>query len=270
MKRVIFADQCANKDLYVLALPDSMERWCAGSLFNFLNYPQSESRNEGYLPFPVDPLHFEQFRQIFSRPAMTMNAPVILCLDGKPLSKDDEIILERDDTIIEVTRADCDFTEIVDEVSLLNQNLTALNSCRLEIYDAIDQVLDLETYPIIDKENTKLISTSAIIEHSRGGISDNEILRLMSRLAKILYLSPFENITRLLDNRQSRPGYAVWKNIASGFGGVCAEKTAALGFVCDILGLRYSHVIGSLAELPDEYEDQLRTYVGSAGEKPPP
>ena len=270
MKRVIFADQCANKDLYVLALPDSMERWSAGSLFNFLNYPQSKSRDEGYLPLPVDPLHFEQFRQIFSRPAMTMNAPVILCLDGKPLSKDDEIILERDDTIIEVTRADCDFTEIVDEVSLLNQNLTALNSCRLEIYDAIDQVLDLETYPIIDKENKKLISTSAIIEHSRGGISDNEILRLMSRLAKILYLSPFENITRLLDNRQSRPGYAVWKNIASGFGGVCAEKTAALGFVCDILGLRYSHVIGSLAELPNEYEDQLRTYVGSGGEKPPP
>jgi hypothetical protein len=270
MKRVIFADQCANRDLYVLALPDSMDKWSARSLFKFLNYPQSESRYEGYLPLPVDPLHFEQFRQIFTRPAMTMNAPVILCLNGNPLSKDDEITLEKDDTIIEVTRADCDFTEVVDKVSLLNQNLTALTSCRLEIYDAIDRVLDLKKHPIIDKENEKLISTSAIIEHSRGGISDDEILRLISRLAKILYLSPFENITRLLDNRQSRPGYAVWKNIASGFGGICAEKTAALGFICDILGLRYSHVVGSLAELPNKYEDQLRTYVASGGEKPPP
>ena len=151
MKRVIFADQCANRDLYVLALPDSMDKWSARSLFKFLNYPQSESRYEGYLPLPVDPLHFEQFRQIFTRPAMTMNAPVILCLNGNPLSKDDEITLEKDDTIIEVTRADCDFTEVVDKVSLLNQNLTALTSCRLEIYDAIDRVLDLKKHPIIDK-----------------------------------------------------------------------------------------------------------------------
>ena len=266
MKRVIFADLCANRDHYVLALPNSMNRWKVDSLYDFLNHPQSEVEDEGYIPLPIDPLHFEQFRQLLNVPEITMNAGSILIQNGSPLKKEDEIILKEKDTIIEVTREECDFKDIVSKVSILEQNITALNSCIFEICEALDQVLDLESYPVRNRNYRKLTSFSEIIENSKGNISDEEKLCIIWRLARILYLSPFENITRLLNNRQSRPGYSVWKNVSTGFGGICAEKTSALGFICDILNIRYSHVLGSVNGLPDDYENQLIEYAESGGE----
>ena len=266
MKQIIFADQCANRDVFVLALPDSMDHWRVDSFYDFLNHPQYKAGDEGYIPEPFDPLHFEQFRQLFIIPEATMNAPPILIQDGSPLSKEDQINLREKDTVIEVSREEDDFKNIVGEVSVFNQNITALESCRWEICESIDQVLDLVSYPVRDKKNKRLKSFSEIIENSKENISDNEMFRIIWRLARVLYLSPFENITRLLDNRQSRPGYGVWKNVASGFGGICAEKTAALAFICDILDIEYFHVLGSVSGLPDDYENQLREYAESGGE----
>lgn len=270
MKYVIFADQCANRDWYKLALPNSMNRWKVGSLYDFLNHPQSKVSDEGYIPLPVDPLHFEQFRQIVTTPELTMNARSIFIYNRSPLSEENEIILKEKDTFIEVSREECNFKNIVGKVSILEQNLLAFKSCQDEICEAIDQVLDLESYPVVNKKNKRLKSFYEITEHSKENISDEEMLRIVWRLARILYLSPFENITRLIDNRNSRPGYAVWKNVASGFGGICAEKTAALGFICDILNVTYSHVLGSVTGLPDDYENLIRKYAESGGTLEPP
>ena len=43
---------------------------------------------------------------------------------------------------------------------------------------------------------------------------------------------------------------------------ICAEKTAALAFICDILDIEY-FVLGSVSGLPDDYENQLREYAES-------
>ncbi len=266
MKRLIFSDQCANKDLYILALPDSMNRWRIDSLYDYLNHPQSARKDKGYIPLPIDPFHFEQFRQLIIAPELTMNLEPVLIQNGSPLSRNDKIVLADKDTVIKIERAESDFKEIVGDVSVSKRNLMAFESCRDEICAAIDETLDLEFYELRTKENKRIVSFSEIVDHSDQNIADDEMLRVIWRLARILHTASFENITKILDDRQSRPGYAVWNNIANGFGGICAEKTAALGFICDVLGINYSHVIGSVAELPGNYEDQLKDYAESGGE----
>ena len=52
-----------------------------------------------------------------------MNAPPILIQDGSPLSKEDQINLREKDTVIEVSREEDDFKNIVVEVSVFNQNI---------------------------------------------------------------------------------------------------------------------------------------------------
>jgi hypothetical protein len=67
--------------------------------------------------------------------------------------------------------------------------------------------------------------------------------------------------------RQFRCGYEMWSNLRAGFGGVCAEKTSALQFVCSILSVPVRPVLGSDSRIPDDFEQSLRAYVDSKGEK---
>ncbi|MDC0065441.1 hypothetical protein OAK15_03165 [Verrucomicrobia bacterium] len=266
MKRIIFADRCANRDQYILAVPEKMIRWRVSALYDYLQKPQSLRGEYGYIPTPLDSLHFEQFRQLIVAPELTMSPTPILIQNGEILGGDAEIVIDNEDIVVDIDREDTDFSSITGKVSVAKRNIMAFESCRAQICNSIDKVLDLDGYPVTTRKGGSLQSFSEIVEFFNEELDEREKLRLLWRLSRILYAAPFESITRIIDNRQSRPGYAVWRNIANGFGGVCAEKTAALGFVCDILGMRYSPVLGSAAGLPENYEKQLLGYARSGGE----
>ena len=266
MKRIVFADKCANRDHYILAIPKEMNRWRLSAFYDYLKTPQSLRAEHGYLPIPLDSLHFEQFRQLITYPELTMSPTPILIQDGRILRDKDEIEIGDEDIIIDIDREEADFVSIAGKVSVTKRNIIAFGSCRAQICSSIDKVIDLDAYPVITRKGDRLQSFSEIAEFFDEELDEREKLKLLLRLAGILYSAPFESITRIIDNRQSRPGYAVWRNIANGFGGVCAEKTAALRFVCDILGVRSLPVIGSVGGLPDNYEEQLLDYACSGGE----
>jgi len=266
MKRIVFADRCANRDQYILAVPTKMNRWRVSALYDFLEKPQSLTGEYGYIPVPLDSLHFEQFRQLVVAPERTMSPPPILIQNGEILGGEDEIAIGNEDIIVDIDREQADFAGIAGKVSVAKRNIMAFDSCRTQICDSIDKVLDLDGYPVTTRKGERLQSFSDIVESFDQELDEREKLRLLWRLARILHAAPFESITRIIDNRQSRPGYAVWRNIANGFGGVCAEKTAALGFVCDVLGMRHSPVIGSTVGLPENYEEELLRYACSGGE----
>ena len=73
-----------------------------------------------------------------------------------------------------------------------------LESCRWEICESIDQVLDLISYPVRDKKNKRLKSFSEIIENSKENISDNEMFRIIWRLARIPLFITFRKYYKIV------------------------------------------------------------------------
>ena len=271
MKTLHFVDRCANHDIYTLAIPDRMQHWRFDGLLDYLASTQSESVEDGYLPVPIDPLHFEQFRQLITHPTSTMNAPPVLQHQGTELKQDTRIDLTQPVTVIDIDRLDAHFADFVKETTVAQRNQTAYASCGKRIDHAFNHLLALDRNPLVTEDGTSISSFAELREgfHSRCTPADR--LEALWRFVQIVYLAPFENISRILQNRQSRPGYAVWQNISDGHGGICAEKTAAIGFVCDILEIPYSPVLGAVGGLPEDYEKQLLDYAGSGGstEAPP-
>ena len=265
MNHLIFQDTCANHAVYALAVPDTMATWRMGAFLEFMSMGSDAVAAEGFLVEPVCPLRHESFRQLVSAPASTLNRPVSFVQNDRILTPDDEIVLSHSENVIYLER--CESPEVIDnnEVDVSHRNRMVFESTRDVLIGLMDRVLDLPEIEIMTLRGRPAQSIAELLPDVATVLDEQQQLRLLHRIASCVHATPFENFSRILDGVELRSGYEMWAAMAGGFGGVCVEKTAAVRFACDILGLETVPVIGSNSSIPSDIEERILCYVASEG-----
>jgi hypothetical protein len=269
VKQLAFSDSHANRATYSLLVPDSMTRWRISALRDFLEQGTEQSRDAGYLAVPVDACRHETFRHLVLHPAATLNNPVTFVQDGKTLGDEDAIRLTGRLTVVTLGREPGPPQTDPDALDVTERNRAAFAACRTELLPVMDRVIDFNGVVIMDRDGSRVASLDKLIPCAAERLDPDNQLRLMHRIASAVHAAPFENISRILDGLEVRPGYEMWDTMGRGFGGVCVEKTSALKFACDILGIPSSPVLGAV-EMAHDIEALVERYVRSGGEEPLP
>jgi hypothetical protein len=266
MKRLIFRDRCANRAAYIYSVPDSMVRWRLTSFMEFLGMSREAAQDAGFVPEPDDELRHAVFRRLVLMPASTLNRPVQFHQNDLPLEMDSDILLPATENIVDLERlvtSECPAPGAVD-VSGLNRSF--FESCRPTIIELLDTQIDFLSHPLKKKDGTRVHTVAELITGCTELLDHADQVRLLHRIATVVYAAPFENFSRILDGVELRSGGEMWAAMARGYGGVCVEKTAAIRFVCDILGVTTSPVLGSGARIPADIERRVSDYVESEGD----
>jgi hypothetical protein len=246
-------------------VPDNMDRWKMSSFLDFISRGYEQSVEDGYLPRPVDVLHNESLRQLVEFPGSTINRPLTFEQNGRQLHPDDEISLHEKVNTIFLGRRNTAFGPDRHQICVSECNRRAFASCRAKIVSAIDGLFDFEKNPIAVKNGQTIESFGDIAQDFCEKLDTTDQLRFLYRVAELIHTAPFENFSKILDDISVRSGYEMWGNVHRGFGGVCAEKTAMLKFICDILSIHSSPVIGSRSTIPKDFDKLLKAYIDSEG-----
>ncbi|MHC4529198.1 MAG: hypothetical protein ACYS29_15080 [Planctomycetota bacterium] len=267
MKLLVLKDKQGNQADYPLLIPDGMNRWKVSSFLDFVRLGHEGSQTAGYLPRPANVLRHESLRQMVAFPESTYNPPVDFRQNGKQLMRDDVIDLRGPvNTVTFGRQLDCGRPQ-PGRISVSQRNKRAFASCRSEIISIVDSLFDYGKYHILRRNGQSVHSVADVVEDFCGELDLTNQVRFWLRMAQVIYRAPFENFSKIIDGAHMRSGYEMFGNIAAGFGGVCAEKTAALRFICDILSVPTSDVIGSDSVIPADFEQVLGAYIDSEGEQ---
>jgi hypothetical protein len=264
VRSLTLTDRSGNGDSCSLLLPDQMTSWKVSALRQFLAAGSETAADEGFLARAPEPLRLEPFRQLVVFPELTFNRPAAFEQNDRPLGDDESIDLTAPVNRVFIDRAD---DQLADRtmISVSTRNKLAFEANSKTICGIIDELFDFETHHITSVDNEPITSLAQLI----GGFDDlldtAGKVRFLYRIAELLHTAPFENVSKIIAGRQFRCGYEMWGNMAMGFGGVCGEKTAALKFVCDILSIPSSPVLGSDSIIPDDFEQALEAYMDSGG-----
>lgn len=244
-----------------------MERWSVSGLREFLAHPLDAARQVGFLADAPDRLRHETLRRVVLHPSSTFHPPVQFVQDNRLLDEIDtsaehtQLLLERDDTTsFGNPRA----------LSLCDCNRRAFVGCGGEIIRIIDRLVDFKAAAVVTRSSAQVKSFAEVVGDFSATLDSANQLRLLFRLAEVVYAHPFENSSKILSGIPFRSGWEMWGQMAAGNGGICAEKTSALKFVLDVLGVETFYVAGSQYTFPSTYEQQLKAYVVSGGEAPQP
>ena len=265
MKTLRLQDLHGNGAAYELCLPDAMERWQVQSLLSFLQLPFTEAKGSGFMVEPPDRLRHETLRRVAIHNASVFQRPVEFVQDGMLVdalgeidtsAEHTEILLERDETASRGNpRA----------LSLKECNRRAFAGCPATVIGCIDALFGFADYPVWSRAGVRVESFASLVEDFSGTLNEASQLRVLYRLAEVVHAHPFENISKLVSGVPFCSGWEMWGRMEQGGGGICAEKTAALKFVCDVLDVPTYYVAGSAYTIPEDYEQQLRRYVMSDG-----
>ncbi|MEM7396093.1 MAG: hypothetical protein AAF492_27480, partial [Verrucomicrobiota bacterium] len=215
--------------------------------------PAHDLAREGFLVRPVDPIRHALLNELLHRPEQTLNRPVRFQQNGEELKT-----LHLND---EVNRIDLDRTTDVPFPDPTRLNLRTRN---LRCYDHAEEDLN----PILEKV-LDLPSFETIRHRFKADWTEDQQVRFIHHAARRLYAAPFENVTKIDHALPFRTGPEVWANIAEGGGGICAEKTGALLFLCHLLDVETAPVIGAAEEIPEDLEAHYLAYASGDLKKRP-
>ncbi len=266
MKQLAFSDSHANLATYSLRVPDSMTHWRVSALLDFLARGTAYSHDAGYLPVPVDACRHETFRHLVLHPAATLNRPVTFVQDGQTLGPQDAIRLGGGLTVVALGREAGPSQTDPDALDVAERNRAAFEACRPALPAVMDRVIDFDGVEITCRDGSRVMSLDGLLPEMQERLDPANQVRLLHRIASAIHAAPFENISRILDGIEVRPGCEMWTAIGRGFGGVCVEKTSALKFACDILGVPSTPVLGGV-EMPHDIEAHVERFVRSDGEE---
>jgi hypothetical protein len=270
VKRLIFRDVQANRSSYVYLLPDSMKQWALPALRDYMAVPLYEAAEAGFLPHPQDELRHESFRRLITMPASTLNQPVVFLQGDTALDPQQQLQIGSGDTTVMLERDDHDSGLDLDAVDVSQRNLIAFSGARHRLVQLVDRQIDFETTHIRTRRGARVESITELLSQCSESLDNTNLLRLLFRIARVVHAAPFENFSRILDGSELRSGYEMWDAIDRGYGGVCVEKTAALRFVCDILGIRTSPVLGSGETIPQGIDQLIANYITAGDDAPLP
>ena len=266
MKILEFKDVQGNQASYELCLPESMTHWTVRSLHDFLREPTSQTRQEkGFLAEAADPIRHETFRRLVIQPSSTFQRPITFIQNGVLLDTFDAI-----DTSAEHTHILMDRDATLSRGNPFSLTLSACNErafegCCDSLIPLLDSLFKFADHPIYSKQKTRVESFAELVETFAQDFDPPNQLRVLYRLLVIIHSHPFENLSKLTSGIPFCSGWEMWNRMAQGAGGVCAEKTGALKFICDTLQIPTFYVAASQHTIPDDFESQLKHYIRDEG-----
>jgi len=266
VKSLTLTNRCGNRDSCSLLVPDDIGGWRVDAFLEFLAAGPEPAEEAGFLPEAPDNLRLELFRQLIVFPELTFNAPVALRQEGRLLGENDEIELSQEFNHVSIEPAEQAAAPDCDKISVARCNELAFAANRREVISSIDGMFDHAAYPIVMTDGRSFESFEQVVDDFENALDTTNKIRFLYRIAHLVHAAPFENFSKIIGGRQFRAGYEMWGNMAQDFGGVCGEKTAALKFVCDVLGIDNRPVFGSDSLIPPDFEASLRKYLQSPGE----
>jgi hypothetical protein len=266
MKLLILKDKLSNCDKYSIVIPSGMNQWKVSSFLDYIRLGHEKSIDEGYMPKPVNTLHHESLRQLINSPGSTLNSVVTFEQNGHRLQGDDYIKLSEQLNIVLLDRMDEDINYEFSDICLSKSNKSAFASCQTKLISILNSLFGFEKNPIFAKNGKTVISFEELVGFFTEMLDYENQLRFLFRIAELVHSAPFENFSKIFDGIQLHSGCEMWLNLTKGYGGVCSEKTAMLKFICDVLAIHSSPIIGSNSVIPNDFESILREYVKSEGE----
>ncbi len=266
MKQLVFADAQGNHARYRLTIPDSMDVWRLDAFLDFMTCTEEQMAERNYLPRPVDPLHHQNLRHLVCSPAAVLSRPLEFWQHGQQILGDVAIDLSRPRNLVELRRehgvaaADCG------SLDLATRHRREFADCTAELLEIWDELFDFDAHRIVTNQGACIAHFEQVLDAFDTALDPANRMRVLYRLAHLIYQAPFENVSKVIEGRGMRSGLEMWRNIALGRGGMCAEKAWALKFVCDVLGVHNAPVFGTATPLPDDLETRLEQLVahGSA------
>ena len=270
MKTLELIDLRGNRASYELCLPDEMERWNVGGLLEFLNAPLEHARSDGFLVHSPERLRHETLRRLVRHASSTFQRPIEWVQHGVVLDPFDfvdtsaphtKLFMERDETASRGNPL---------ALSLAEANRRAFEGGRPEVVRCIDALCGFSTCGIRDRSGQWVGSFAQLVDGFEARLDRENQLRVLFRLAETVHAHPFENISKMISGVPFCSGWEMWGRMEQGGGGICAEKTAALKFVLDVLGVETFYVAGSSYSIPNDFERRLKDYVREEGCGEPP
>ena len=267
MKSLVFQNVRGDKSSYSLILPEGMSFWNVSDFHDYLKAGTEHAITQGYLIEPTDPFRHEQLRSLVLNPQYSYNCPIQFQQNKETIATDGRFDCSEDANFVFLDRqpsSDPDHTAI----NVANRNADTLASNSNAITALIDELFDFRMFPIVTVDGQSVQSFGQLLDDFAQTLDPINQIRFFFRIAQIIHLAPFENFSKILMDIPFRSGLEMWHNITIGFGGICAEKTAALKYICDIVGIPHTHVLGARTPIPDDFEAILVEYLQARGEIP--
>lgn len=247
-----------------------MQKWNIQSLRNYLDVPLSEAKNTGFMVEPPNRLRHETLCRLIAHPSSVFQRPVEFVQDGVLLDAFGELDVSAPCNEVQIERNETASRGNPRALSLTECNRRAFLGCGGEIVRCVDALFGFANYPIHDRQGRQVESFVQIVEDFSGAFDETNQLRILFRIAEVIYASPFENSSKMVEGVPFCSGWEMWGRMEQGGGGICAEKTGALKFICDVLGVSTFYAAGSQYTIPEDFELQLKRYITSEGDGPQP
>ena len=270
MKTLSLKDARGNGAAYELCLPDGMQQWKVQSLRAYLDVPLADAQRLGFMVEPSNGLRHETLRRLVAHSSSAFHYPVEFVQDGVLLDQFDAIDTSKAHTEIEIERDRTASAGNPRALSLAACNRRAFLGCGAEIIRCVDVLFNFSGYAIQNRQGKQIESFAELIGDFVGTVDETQQLRVLFRLAEVVHAQPFENISKMVEGVPFCSGWEMWGRMEQGGGGICAEKTGALKFICDVLGVPTFYAAGSQYAIPDDFELQLKRYIVSEGAAPQP
>lgn len=265
LKTLKITDLQGNCAAYELSIPDEMMTWTVQGFELFLDSPQSELDSLGYLARSPERLRLETLKRLIRHPSSTLHAPVRFVQHGAEIDRFGEIDLSQQNAELFLDRDDTASHGNPLRLSLADVNRRAFEHCSAELTRIIDSLFRFSQHEIIDKHGHRVASFGELIDDFEDQLNYDMRLRVLYRFAELVHGHPFENISKIVSGIPFCSGWEMWERMQQGGGGICAEKTGALKFIFDVLNIECFYAAGSQFTIPENYEDQLKSYVCTDG-----
>jgi hypothetical protein len=264
---LVFKDSQGNEDQYTLKLPQGMLTWRVDAFLDFLTQGHDSRTPAGYLAEPIEALHFEHLRLLVLKPEWTFNRLLGFSQQGRQLGPDDSFDLSLPVNYVTLNRCLDQGPPVLSAISTQQANLWAFESCRNTMVEAFDHLFDFKRTVIQKRDTTPVTSLTELIGCFEDVLDDPNQLSFFYHVASLIHTLPFETLSKIQAGIQCRSGWEMWGQAGHGWGGVCAEKTAMLKFVCDILKVPNHPVLGSASPIPADLEEIVHRYLASEGQE---
>ncbi len=219
---------------------------------------------------PPNRLRHETLRRLVTHASSAFHRPIEFVQNGVLLDNLDAIDTSNAHTEIWMERTETTSAGNPRTLPLAASNRRAFLGCGAELVRCVDALFNFSGYAIHNRKGERIESFAEVVDDFVGSFDETNQLRLLFRLAEVVHAQPFENSSKIIAGVPFCSGWEMWGRMEQGGGGICAEKTAALKWVCDILGVPTFYAAGSQYTIPDDFEVQLKRYIVSEGAAPQP
>ena len=264
---LVFKDCEGNGDQFSLQVPADMTVWRVDAFLDFIALGCSPRQKAGYLAQPIDTLHFEHLRLMLTTPEITFNRPITFSQHDHSLGRGDSFDLSDAVNIVSLNRCADHDRPSLSSLSTCQAGQRAFASCESQIVSSFDRAFDFGINPLHALDGTSIDSLAQLLGGLGETLDEANQIRFFFRVATVIHALPFETFSKIQAGIQFRSGWEMWAMAGRGWGGVCAEKTGMLKFICDLLKVENRPVIGSESVIPPSIDVMVEGYLESEGEE---